>query len=126
MTFTMTALPETPSHRPQLVKIPHPFTTKEDNSRIAIFVKDPARAFKDEIQDLDVPTIAKVISYDKLKRNFKQFKDRRQLLKDYDGFLADLRVYKMLPELLGKEFYSHKKYPAPIKVHDFKPKDLQE
>jgi hypothetical protein len=25
----------------------------------------------------------------------------------------------MLPEVLGKEFYSSKKYPAPIKVHDF-------
>ena len=70
-----------------------------------MIVKDPARAFKDQIQDLDIPCIAKVIGFDKLKRNFKQFKDKRQLLKDYDAFLADLRVYKMLPELLGKEFY---------------------
>ena len=122
MSFTMTALPETPSHRPQLIKIPHPFTTKEENSRVCIFVKDPARAFKDQIEDLDIPVIAKVIGYDKLKRNFKQYKDKRQLLKDYDSFLADLRVYKMLPEVLGKEFYASKKYPAPIKVHDFQPK----
>ena len=32
----------------------------------------------------------------------------------------------MLPEVLGKEFYATKKYPAPIKVHDFGPKQLQE
>ena len=70
--------------------------------------------------------IAKVIGFDKLKRNFKQYKDKRQLVKDYDSFLADLRVYKMLPEVLGKEFYASKKYPVPIKVHDFKPKELQE
>lgn len=66
------------------------------------------------------------MGYDKLKRNFKQYKDRRVLLKDYDAFLADLRIYKMLPEVLGKEFYSQKKYPVPIKVHDFNSKQLQE
>jgi len=91
-----------------------------------MFVKDPVRDFKDQIEDLKIPTIAKVMGYDKLKRNFKQYKDRRVLLKDYDAFLADLRIYKMLPELLGKEFYSQKKYPVPIKVHDFTPKQLQE
>jgi ribosome biogenesis protein UTP30 len=60
-----------------------------------------------------------VIGYDKLKRNFKQFKDKRALLKDYDAFLADLRVYKMLPEVLGREFYKSKKFPAPLKLHGF-------
>jgi len=54
---------------------------------------------------LSIPTIAKVIGYTKLKKEFRQFKDKRQLLKDYDLFLADLRIYKMLPEALGKEFY---------------------
>lgn len=102
-----------------MVKIPHPYLTKEDNSRICLFVKDPARAFKDEIEELNIPVIAKVIGYDKLKRNFKQYKDRRTLIKDYDAFLADLRIYKMLPEVLGKEFYSQKAYPVPIKVHGF-------
>mmetsp|Transcript_44284 Transcript_44284/g.42982 ORF Transcript_44284/g.42982 Transcript_44284/m.42982 type:complete len:104 (+) Transcript_44284:332-643(+) len=48
-----------------------------------------------------------------------QFKDKKQLLSDYDLFLSDLRVYKMLPECLGKEFYSKKKFPYPLKVHDF-------
>ena len=32
----------------------------------------------------------------------------------------------MLPELLGKEFYSKKAFPCPIKVHGFdSPKDLK-
>jgi ribosome biogenesis protein UTP30 len=52
-----------------------------------------------------VPCIAKVISIKKLKKEFKQYKDKRKLLQDYDLFLSDLRVYKMLPEALGKEFY---------------------
>ena len=92
-----------------------------------MFVKDPAREFKNQIQDLSIPCVAKVIGVDKLKRNFKQYKDKRALLKEYDGFLADLRVYKMLPELLGKEFYSRKKYPCPIKLHGFNDsKELEE
>ena len=88
-----------------MIQIDHPFHNEDQRSRICVIVKDPARAFKDQIQDLNIPCIAKVIGYDKLKRNFKQFKDKRQLLKDYDAFLADIRVYKMLPELMGKEFY---------------------
>ncbi len=47
-------------------------------------------------------------------------------MNDYDLFLADLRVYKMLPEALGKEFYQKKKYPCPLKIHGFKDnKELQ-
>jgi hypothetical protein len=30
----------------------------------------------------------------------------------------------MLPEVLGKEFYQTKMYPAPIKVHDMDGKQL--
>lgn len=122
----MNQLPEKPSARPQLVHLPHPFYSANENSRVCVFVKDPARAFKDEIQDLEIPCIAKAIGFDKLKRNFHQFKDKRALAKEYDTFLADIRVYKMLPEQLGNEFYTHKKYPVPIKVHDMSKKELQE
>lgn len=115
----MTQVPTNPSPKPQLLTIENPFTTEEQRSRVCVIVKDPARAFKDQIQDLNIPTIAKVIGFDKLKRNFKQYKDKRTLLKDYDAFLADLRIYKMLPELMGKEFYQKKKYPCPVKVHGF-------
>ena len=68
--------------------------------------------------------MAKVIGYDKLKQNYKQYKDRRILLNEYDLFLADLRVYKMLPEVLGKEFYDKKKFPLPIKLQGFEGKKL--
>ena len=127
VTFTMTQVPTNPSPKPQMLSIDHPFLTENQRSRVCVIVKDPARAFKDQIQDLNIPTIAKVIGFDKLKRNFKQYKDKRNLLKEYDSFLADLRVYKMLPELLGKEFYNRKKYPCPVKLHGFeKAKDLED
>lgn len=125
LTFTMTQVPTHPSARPFQVALPHPYHSKTENSRVCVFVKDPARAFKDEILDLDIPCIAKVIGYDKLQRNFRQYKDRRSLLKEYDAFLADLRIYKMLPECLGKEFYSKKRFPCPIKLHGFSKAELK-
>lgn len=69
------------------------------------------------MESLAIPQIAKVMGFDKLKRKFKQFKDKRSLLKQFDGFLADIRIYKMLPECLGKEFYDRKKFPCPVKLH---------
>jgi len=75
---------------------------------------------------LNIPCVAEVIGFDRLKRDFHQFKDKRQLTRDYDLFLADIRIYKMLPDMLGKEFYQKKAYPCPIKVHGFKSgKDLE-
>jgi len=75
---------------------------------------------------MDIPCVAEVIGFDRLKRDFHQFKDKRALLNDFDLFLADIRIYKMLPEKLGKEFYSKKVYPCPIKVHGMDQKGLKE
>jgi ribosome biogenesis protein UTP30 len=119
--FTLTQVPTRPTPRPLEIKVPHPFQgeAKEHGTRVCVFSKDPARSLKDQLAALKVPCIAKVIGVSKLKKNFKQYKDKRKLLADYDLFLSDLRVYKMLPELLGKEFYSKKKYPCPLKLHGF-------
>jgi ribosome biogenesis protein UTP30 len=86
-------------------------------SRVCIFVKDPEIEFKSILNKLDVPCVAEVIGFDRLTKEFRQFKDKRQLLRDYDLFLADIRIYKMLPEKLGKEFYTKKAFPCPIKIH---------
>jgi ribosome biogenesis protein UTP30 len=126
VTFTLTQVPTRPTPRPLEIKVPHPFQGEtKDDTRVCMFVKDPARDIKDQLAELKVPAIAKVIGISKLRKNFKQFKDKRKLMNDYDMFLADLRVYKMLPEALGKEFYQKKKYPCPLKLHGFTdPKDL--
>jgi ribosome biogenesis protein UTP30 len=105
VSFTLTKVATKPSPKPLLIAIPHPFHSEKNGTRVCLFVKDPARELKDKLDGSGVPCIAKVIGYDKLKRNFKQFKDRRALLKEYDAFIADLRIYKMLPEVLGREFY---------------------
>lgn len=121
----MNELPTNPTPRPLQIKLPHPFNSSAHNTRACVFVKDPAREFKNQIAALKIPCIAKVIGYTKLKKEFKQFKDKRLLLKEYDMFLADIRVYKMLPECLGKEFYSKKMFPCPLKLHGLTSEELQ-
>ena len=126
--FTLTQVPSRPTPRPQEIKIPHPYQgdAKDHGTRVCVFVKDPSRDIKNQLAELSVPCIAKVIGYSKLKKEFKQYKDKRTLLTNFDLFLADIRVYKMLPEALGKEFYAKKKFPCPLKLHGFQdPKDLQ-
>jgi len=99
--------------------VPHPFYSENFYSRVCVIVKDPESNFKQEIADLKIPCIAEVIGVDRLKREYKRFKDRREILNEFDLFLSDLRVYKMLPDCLGKEFYIKKAFPYPVKLHDF-------
>lgn len=41
--FTLTQVPEKPTPRPQQIKISHPFNNAKNNTRVCVFVKDPAR-----------------------------------------------------------------------------------
>lgn len=126
LSFTLTQLPMRPSPRPVQIELPHPITSAEYNTRACVFVKDPESAFRKEIASMDIGCIAEVIGFDRLKRDFHQYKDKRALLNDYDLFLADIRVYKLLPEKLGKEFYQKKVYPCPVKLHGLDQQGLQD
>lgn len=75
--FTLTQVPVKPTPRPLQVKISKPFNTEAHASRVCIFVKDPESDFRRQIADMKIPIIAEVISYDRLKRDFHQFADKR-------------------------------------------------
>jgi ribosome biogenesis protein UTP30 len=47
----------------------------------------------------------KVIRYSKLAKKYKSFESRRQLLAEYDVFLADERIVHLVPSALGSVFY---------------------
>ena len=53
---------------------------------------------------------------DKLRKEYKPFEAKRQLLAAFDLFLADKRILRMLPPLLGKGFFIKKKLPIPVKL----------
>ena len=46
-TFTLTEVPTHPSPKPLQINLPHPYNSKDNKSRVCVFVKDPARSFKD-------------------------------------------------------------------------------
>lgn len=47
--FTLTQVPEKPTPRPQQIKLSNPFNNPKNSTRVCVFVKDPAREFKDQI-----------------------------------------------------------------------------
>ncbi|KAJ4354306.1 proteasome-interacting protein cic1 [Didymosphaeria variabile] len=104
-------------------KLPLPHSIIASDVRICIFTKDPQRAYKDLIYESSAfpaelrKKVARVIGVDKLKKKWKSFETKRQLLAEYDIFMVDDRVTKIVAEALGKTFYGTKsKRPIPIKL----------
>ena len=46
----------------------------------------------------------------KLRKNYQSFESKRQLCTLYDVFICDDAIYHLLPKLLGKAFFSRKKW----------------
>lgn len=101
-------------HKPQLIPVPHPLYTED--SEICLFVKDPQRKYKDIFAKHKVPGLVKIVGMTKLKKNYKEFYQKRQLCNSFDLFLADERVIEMMPTYLGKYFWGRNKIPVPVKI----------
>ncbi|KAK1092183.1 proteasome-interacting protein cic1 [Friedmanniomyces endolithicus] len=110
--------------KPGKILLPHPYlsTTQEPALRICLITADPQRKYKDLVEDHAFPAelkkrITRVLGIEKVKARYKSFESRRQLLGEYDIFLADDRVITYLPHLLGKVFYKGgSKRPIPENV----------
>lgn len=110
----LSEVPTQYSIRPLQIKLPTPIYTPENQSRFCVFSRDPQRAYKDKIQDLNVPCVEKVIGYTKLVKKYPQFADRRKLFHEFDLFFCDYKLYNLLRKPTGKVFYQGKKIPFPI------------
>jgi len=84
---------------------------------MCMFVKDNSDELKQKLQADPVDGLERVISLSALRRNYKEFKDRRKLVASHDLFLADDRITPMLTKTLGKTFLSKKKQPVPIRLN---------
>ena len=114
LNFVFSKLPLSYSLKPIPIKIPASIYSDNFASKVCIFVKDPKSEFKD--LELTFPFHCKVISIEKLKLKYERFNQRRDLVKSFDLFLCDSKVYLLLKRLLGKPFYEAKKYPVPISM----------
>lgn len=101
--------------------IPHALESSSA-STICLITADPQRTFKDAIDHPSFPAdlrprITRVIGLSKLKSKYKQYEERRQLFGEHDIFLADDRIVTLLPQILGKTFYSGgSKRPVPVNI----------
>ncbi|KAK3703879.1 proteasome-interacting protein cic1 [Vermiconidia calcicola] len=107
--------------KPGKIALPHPYLNTADSSlRICLISADPQRKYKDLIAHQSFPLdlakrVGRVIGMTKLKAKYKSYESRRQLLSEYDVFLADDRIITYLPQVLGKVFYKGgSKRPIPV------------
>ncbi|KAI7258988.1 ribosomal protein L1 [Hortaea werneckii] len=107
--------------KPGKIPLPHPYLDSNDESlRICLITADPQRRYKDLIEHPSFPVelgerVQRVLGLEKLKTKYKSFESRRQLLSEYDVFLADDRIITYLPGVLGKVFYkTGSKRPIPV------------
>ena len=112
----MKAIPSTHGRtKPHLVALKHPMMDPEE-SEVCLIVKDPQRAFKDQVEAKGIKCVKKVIGVSKLQKKYKQYEAKRLLCASYDLFVADDRVLSKLPHLIGKTFFTKKKLPLPLKL----------
>lgn len=139
--FTLNRVPEQTSARPIRIEIPHSLhklnndiknnNNNDDNeekdtvndgaeeAEACLFVKDESKAWVKEMIEKfpsHLSCIRKIITLTSLRKKYAQYKDRRELLKKYNIFLADDRILPMLGKSLGKNFFQEKKQPIPVKL----------
>jgi len=114
--FTLSEIPDKRRMKPMLIKLPHPMY--DDKSEICFLAKDPQEQYKKLLlKNASMPAITKVISLEKLKRNYKTAESKRALADSFDLFLCDSRIVEMMPKILGSVFYEKKlKRPIPVKL----------
>ena len=76
----MKAIPSTHGRtKPHLVALKHPMMDPEE-SEVCLIVKDPQRAFKDQVEAKGIKCVKKVIGVSKLQKKYKQYEAKRLLL----------------------------------------------
>ena len=110
-------IPEQGRAKPISLPIPHSLYKSEDGASMCLFVKDNSDELKQKLTADPVDGLERVISLSALRRNYKEYKDRRKLVASHDLFLADDRITPMLTKALGKTFLGKKKQPVAIRLN---------
>ncbi|KAI5969385.1 hypothetical protein CANMA_001452 [Candida margitis] len=97
--------------RPRVIPLTHKLD-KISNKAILFISKDPANYYREILTAKGTPTedaFNEIISFKKLKSKSKSQKSLVKLYKENDIIVADNRVHKFLPDVLGSTFYIRKK-----------------
>ncbi|MES1920196.1 hypothetical protein MHBO_001892 [Bonamia ostreae] len=85
-----------------------------DKLKITVIAGDPPKLEK-QVKSTAFSKI-KILSLNNLKENYYTLKQKRDLRRETNLFLADRKVLNRLPKLLGSTFIKQKKMPLPIKI----------
>ncbi|XP_072313022.1 ribosomal L1 domain-containing protein 1 [Eucyclogobius newberryi] len=113
--FTLWKIP----NKAQTIRIPLPHGQRADTDEVCLFTRDEPnmtpdqtqRFYKKLLEQRGVKCVSEVIPFQTLKKEYKPFEAKRRLLGNFDLFLSDDRVRRLLPSHIGKHFYERKKEP---------------
>ncbi|XP_019938474.1 ribosomal L1 domain-containing protein 1 [Paralichthys olivaceus] len=118
--FTLWTIPKVA----QTIRIPLPHGQRTDSEEVCLFTRDEPnmtseqtqRFYKRLLEERGVKNITEIIPYKVLKTEYKPFEAKRRLLGNFDMFLSDDRIRRLLPSHLGKHFYQRKKEPLCVNL----------
>lgn len=106
ITVDVSRIPEQHSVRPIQIKLPFPLYSADKKSRYTVIVSDESESsLAETVDSMNVPMLREIISYEKIKKDYKQLKDKKELLAANDMFFCDWKIYNLLRQPLGKLFY---------------------
>ncbi|KAK2820846.1 hypothetical protein Q5P01_023805 [Channa striata] len=108
----------------QTIRIPLPHGQRSDTDELCLFTRDEPhmtseqtqRFYKKLLEEKGVKNISEIIPYKVLKTEYKPYEAKRRLLGNFDMFLSDDRIRRLLPSHLGKHFYERKKEPLSVNL----------
>lgn len=106
-------------YTPRIIPLTHSLD-KLENKSVLLVTKDPSTPYRGPLTDKDSPTedvFNQVYTLTKLKRMAGNPKRLKGIFKEFDIIVADHRLHKFLPDVLGAQFYSkNKKVPFVIQM----------
>ncbi|XP_053699684.1 ribosomal L1 domain-containing protein 1 [Synchiropus splendidus] len=118
--FTLWKIPR----QAQTIRIPLPHGQRPDTDEVCLFTRDEPnmtaeqtqRFYKTLLEKKGVKYITEVIPFKMLKTEYKPFEAKRRLLGNFNMFLSDDRIRRLLPSHIGRHFYERKKEPLSINL----------
>uniref|UniRef100_A0A3B4BDG8 Ribosomal L1 domain-containing protein 1 n=1 Tax=Periophthalmus magnuspinnatus TaxID=409849 RepID=A0A3B4BDG8_9GOBI len=103
--FTLWKIPKTA----QTIR-PLPHGQRSDTDEVCLFTRDEPNMTPDQTQRFYKKLLEQrgVIPFKTLKKEYKPYEAKRRLLGNFDLFLSDDRIRRLLPSHIGKHFYERK------------------
>ncbi|KAM4623416.1 ribosomal L1 domain-containing protein 1 isoform 2-T2 [Polymixia lowei] len=118
--FTLWKIPR----EAQTIRIPLPHGQRSDTDEVCLFTRDEPnmtsdqtqRFYKRLLEEKGVQNVTEIIPYKVLKTEYKSYEAKRRLAGNFDLFLSDDRVRRLLPTHIGRHFYDRKREPLPVNL----------